>query len=147
MRTTIYLAGPAAEALEHVRTVYLEKYGIATTVSSVLARLLLGETIDEIVERPFRNDLKRIGNEADKLRHDLQRVRTRRRTDLHRIHREVADLFSRVRQISNTLGRVTRRKAPPSADFTEAARIENSLDKLMRACANAIVPRRKQPRA
>jgi hypothetical protein len=58
--------------------------------------------------------------------------------DLHRVHRAVADLYPRVKQISNTLGRA-RRPNDRSPDFTEAARLEESLDKLMAACADAIV--------
>lgn len=145
MRTTIYLAGPAAEALDRVKVEYRERYGIATTVSAVFARLILGESLDEVVKRPYRLDLERIAAERNKLSDDLQRARAKRRTsDLHRIHREIADLYPRVKQILNTLGRARRRNETYSPDFAEAARIEESVNQLMAKCADAIVPGRRR---
>lgn len=144
MRTTIYLAGPAAEALERVRTEYA-KFGVAVTTSAVLARLLLGETIDEVIQRPCRPDLTRIAGERDRLRNELKRAKARHRVvDVHRIHREVADLYPAVKRIANTLGRARRRSEPYTADLAEATRIEQSLDELMVACAEAIVPSRRR---
>lgn len=144
MRTTIYLARPAAEALARVRTEYA-KYGIARTTSAVLARLLLGETIAEVIERPYRPDLARIAAEMDKLRDELRRAQARHRmADLHRIHRGVADLYPRVKQIANTLSRGKRRNEPHSPDFAEATRIDEGLNDLMGACADAIVPGRRR---
>jgi hypothetical protein len=64
--------------------------------------------------------------------------------DLHRIHREVAELYPRVKQISNTLGRAKHRSEPYSPDFAEAGRIEDSLDELMAECADAIVAGRQR---
>jgi DNA repair exonuclease SbcCD ATPase subunit len=145
VRTTIYLAGAAADALERVKTTYLERYGIGTTVSAVFARLLLGESIDDVIDRPFRADLARIAAERDKLREVLQRAHVRRRTtELHRIQRELADLFVRVKQISHTLGRTKRRNETYSADLAEAARLEDSLNELMNKCADVIVSRRRR---
>jgi hypothetical protein len=144
VRTTIYLAGAAAEVLDHLKREYRERYGIATTVSAVFARLLLGETINEVVERPYRRDLARIASEVDKLRDDVRRVLVKRRGDLHRIHREIAGLYPRVKQISNTLGRAKRRNEPYSPDFAQAAQIEQKLDELMMECADAILPRRRR---
>lgn len=141
LRTTIYLAAPAAEVLERVRTEW-NKYGIATNVSSVLARLLLGERIDEVVDRPYRSDLASIASERDKLRDNLQQATKRQRKDLHRIHREIADLYPRVMQIVATLGRAKRRDGSRSPDLAEAVRIEASLNELMTKCADAIVPAR-----
>lgn len=145
LRTTIYLAEPAAEVLERVKVEYRDRYGIATTVSSVLARLLLGETLQEIVDRPYRMDLARLASERDRLHGELRRAQARRRMDdLRRIHREVADLYPRVKQISNSLARARRRHEPYSPDFTEASRIDESLDDLMAACADAIVMGRRR---
>ncbi len=145
MRTTIYLTGPAAEVIERVKSEYRDRFGIATTVSAVLARLLLGESVDEVVERPYRSDLARIATERDRLLDELRRAQARRRVDdLHRVHREVAGLFPRVKRISTSLGRAKRRNEPCSPDFTEATRIEDSLDELMGACADAIVSARKR---
>jgi hypothetical protein len=145
VRTTIYLAGAAAEVLDQLKREYRERYGIATTVSAVFARLLLGETINEVVERPYRRDLARIATEIDKLRDEVRRgLPKRQASDLHRTHREIADLYPRVKQISNTLGRAKRRNEPFSPDFAEAARIEQRLDKLMMECADAIVHRRRR---
>lgn len=141
LRTTIYLAAPAAKVLERVRTEW-DRYGIATKVSSVLARLLLGESIDEVVDRPYRGDLASIASERDKLRDDLRRATKRQRRDLHRIRREIADLYPRVMQIVATLGRAKRRDGSRSADLAEAVRIETSLNELMAECADAIVPTR-----
>lgn len=144
MRTTIYLAGPAVAVLEHVKTEH-ERYGIATTLSSIIARLLLGENIDDVVERPYRGDLARIAGERDRLQGELRRAQAGRRTaDLHRIHREVADLFPALKTISTSLGRAKRGKGSSSADFAEAVRIEKSLDDLMAACADAIPLRRQR---
>lgn len=144
-RATIYLAGPAAEALERVKTVYRNKFGIATTVSSVFARLLLGETIDEVIQRPYRQDLARIAGEIDELHDELRRAQARRRTNvLHRVHREVAALYPAVKQISTTLGHGRRRNEPSTPDLSEAARIEARLDELMGACADAIAPGRRR---
>ena len=145
LRTTIYLAGPAAKVLERVKTQYRDRYGIAITVSSVLARLLLGESVDEIVDRPYRVDLVRIASERDRLRTELRHAQARRRMDdLRRIHREVADMYPRVKEISNTLARARRRNEPHAPDFAEAARIEESLDELMAACADAIMTARRR---
>src|SRR5712672_2712753 len=121
MRTTIYLAPPVAKVLERVKAEYLSRYGIAATVSSILSRLLLGDTVDEVIERPYRVDLSRIVGERDELSDALRQALARRRKgDLHRIHRELADLFPRLKQISNTLGRARRRNEPASADLDEA---------------------------
>jgi hypothetical protein len=145
IRTTIYLAGPAAESLERVRTEHRDRYGIATTVSSVLARLLLGEAIAEIVERPYRPDLARITTEMAKLHDALRQAKARGKTnDVHRIHREAADLFPPLKRISNTLRRARRRSEPYSPDFADAARLEDNLDELMAVCADAIVLRRRR---
>ena len=144
IRTTIYLAAPAAKALDRVKMEYRDRYGIAITVSSVLARLLLGETIDEVVERPYRADLARIATDRDRLQDELRHAARRRIDDLHRIHREIAELYPRVKQISNTLGRGKRRSDPSSPDLADAARIEESLDKLMTACGDAIVSSRRR---
>jgi hypothetical protein len=145
LRTTIYLAGPAAKVLERVKTEYRDRYGIAITVSSVLARLLLGESLQEIVDRPYRVDLARIASERDRLHGELRRAQARRRMDdLRRIHREVAELYPRVKQISNTLSRARRRNEFDSPDFTEAGRIDESLDELMAACADTIAARRRR---
>ncbi len=145
LRTTIYLAGPAVDVLHHVKAEYRGRYGIGTTVSAVIARLLLGESIDEVIGRPYRTDLARIASESDQLRDDLRQARARRRTtDLHRVHREIADLFPRVKQISHTLGRARRRNEPYSPDFTEAVRLEGTLNDLMAECADAIVPGRRR---
>jgi hypothetical protein len=145
LRTTIYLAEPAAKVLERVKMEYRDRYGIGTTVSSVLARLLLGETLQEILDRPYRMDLARLASERDRLHVELRRAQARRRMDdLRRIHREVADLYPRVKQISNSLARARRRHEPYSPDFTEAGRIDESLDELMAACADAIVAGRRR---
>ena len=145
VRTTIYLAGPAAKVLERVKTEYRDRYGIATTVSSVLARLLLGETIEEVVERPYRSDLARLASERERLRDELRRAQARRRTaEVHRIHDEVASLYPAVKKISNTLGRARRRNEPYSPDFDDAARIEKSLDELMAECGDAIAGGRRR---
>jgi hypothetical protein len=107
--------------------------------------LLLGETIDEVVERPYRPDLARITTEMAKLHDALRRAKAKRKTnDVHRIHREVADLFPALKRISNTLSRARRRSEPHSPDFIEAARLEENLNELMAACADAIVPRRRR---
>lgn len=144
-RATIYLAGPAAEALERVKTVYRNKYGIATTVSSVFARLILGETIEEVIERPYRQDLASIGSEIDKLHDELRRAQARRRMDVvHRVRRDVAGLYPAVKQISTTLGHARRRNEPSTPDVTEAARIEERLDALMAVCAGATAPGRRR---
>lgn len=144
-RATIYLAGPAAEALERVKTVYRNKYGIATTVSSVFARLLLGETIDEVIAQPYRQDLARIAGEIDGLRDELRQAQIRRRMNVvQRVHRDAAGLYPAVKQISTTLGRARRRSEPSSPDLAEAARIEGRLDELMAACADAMVPGRRR---
>lgn len=143
MRTTIYLAGPAVDVIDRVRSEYA-RYGLATTVSTVLSRLLLGESIDDVVARPFRTDLARIADDRDTLREDLERARARRRTpDLQRVHREVAQLFPRLKQISHTLARARRRNEPYSPDFAEAVQIEETLNDLMTKCAAAIVPGRR----
>ena len=63
--------------------------------------------------------------------------------DLRRVHRDVADLYPRVKQISNSLARSRRRRESYSPDFTEASRIEKCLDELMAACADAIVAGRR----
>ncbi|MBA3672249.1 MAG: hypothetical protein H0W68_09540 [Gemmatimonadaceae bacterium] len=145
VRTSIYLASPVAAVIERVKTEYLERYGSAITVSAVLARLILGETITEVVERPYRTELARIASEMNTIRDDLRRAQARRRVnDLHRLHREIAELYPRVKQIANTLDRARRRNEPPSPDFAEAGRIEESLNDLMGACADAIVPRRRR---
>jgi hypothetical protein len=145
VRTTIYLAGPAAAALDRVKTAHRDRYGMETTVSAVFARLLLGESIDDIVARPFRVDLARIAAERDKLRDELQRASARRLTnELRRIDRAVADLFPRVKQISHTLGRTKRRNEAYSPDFAEAARLEDSLNELMSKCSDAIVLGRRR---
>jgi len=145
VRTTIYLSGDAAKALQRVKTEYLSRYGIATTVSSVLARLLVGETIDEIVERPYRLDLARIASEKDRLHDEFRRAQAKRRmNDLRRIHRDVAKLYPRIKEISNTLGRAKIRREPLSPDFAEAGRIEDSLDELMTECSDAIVAGRRR---
>jgi hypothetical protein len=105
---------------------------------------LLGETIDELVKRPYRKDLERIVAETEKLRDGLQRALAKRDVDaLNRIHREIAGLYPRVKQISTTLARAKRRTEPYSPDFTESARIEDLLDALMTECAVAIVSRRR----
>jgi hypothetical protein len=141
-RTTIYLAAPATRVLDRIKMEYRDRYGIALSVSAVLARLLLGETVDEVVERPFRVDLARIAGERDTLQNELSHAQAKRRIgDLHRIHREVAELYAPVKRISNTLGRGKRRCDSP--DLTEAARIEESLDRLMTACGAAIVQGRR----
>ena len=64
--------------------------------------------------------------------------------DLRRIHREVAELYPRVKQISNSLAHARRRSEPYSPDFTEASRIDESLDDLMAACADAIAAVRRR---
>jgi hypothetical protein len=56
---------------------------------------------------------------------------------IHRIHREIADLYPRLKQIENTLGRGRRRNEPYSPDFADAARLEKELNKLMSECADA----------
>lgn len=145
VRTTIYLSGDAARALQRVKTEYLSRYGIATAVSSVLARLLVGETIDEIVERPYRLDLARIASEKDRLHDELRRAQAKRpMNDLRRIHRDVAKLYPRIKEISNTLGRAKTRREPRSPDFAEAGRIEDSLDELMTECSDAIAAGRRR---
>jgi hypothetical protein len=145
IRTTIYLSGPAAEVLDRVKAEYLGRYGIGATVSAVLARLLLGESVDEVIGRPYRTDLARIASERDKLRVGLRRARARRRaTDLRRIHLEIAELFPRVKQMAHTLGRARRRNEAYSPDFTEAVHLEETLNDLMSECADAIVPRRRR---
>ena len=50
----------------------------------------------------------------------------------------------RLKQISNSLSRGRRRGEPYSPDFTEAVRLEENLNKLMVAFADAIVPRRRR---
>lgn len=140
IRTTIYLAAPAATVLDQVKSEYRDRYGIAISVSAVLARLLLGETVDEVIERPFRTDLTRITKERDLLVERLQRARARRRTDeLHEIQRAIAALYPRVKEISMTLERARRRQEPYSPDYDEAGRIERSLDELMKTCTDAIM--------
>lgn len=141
LRTTIYLTAPAAAVLESVRSEW-ERYGAATNVSSVVARLLLGESVDEVVDRPYRIDLASIALERDKLRDELRRAAKRQRKALHRVHRNVADLFRRLMPIVAALGRAKRRDGSRSADLAEAARIEASLNELMAECADAIVPAR-----
>ena len=144
VRTTIYLAGPAVEVLQRVQREYRERYGTATTISAVVARLLLGETLEEVVERPFRKDLARIASASEKLRAQLQQAHAKRRAgELHRVHREIAGLYPRLKQIANTLGRARRRNHPYSPDFIEAARMEKTLDELMNECADAIVLSRR----
>jgi hypothetical protein len=144
VRTTIYLAGPAVEALDRVKNAYQGRYGIEMTVSAVFARLLLGESIDEVIERPYRAELARIAGERNKRRDELQRAHTKRRTkDLHRIHRAIADLFPRIKQILHTLDRAKRRNEAHSPDFAEAAQLEHSLNELMSKCVDAIVPGRR----
>lgn len=145
VRTTIYLSGEAAKALERIMTEYLSRYGISPTVSSVLARLLVGETIDEIVEQPYRLDLARIASEKNRLHDELRRAQPKRRmNDLRRIHREVAELYPRIKKILNTLGRAKKRRELRSPDFAEAGRIEDSLDELMAECADAIAAGRRR---
>lgn len=141
LRTTVYLSGEAVKVLDRVKAEYA-RYGSATTVSAVFARLLLGESLDEVVMRPFRMDLARITGHRDKLRKDLERARARRRTsDLHRVHRKIAELFPALKLILHALGRVRRGKEPHSPDFIEAGRIEETLNDLLTECADAIVPR------
>ncbi len=145
IRTTVYLTGAAAQVVERVKAEYRDRYGISTNLSSVFTRLLLGESIDEVIERPFRSDLARIASERDGLRDELRRARGRQGAgDRRRIHREIADLYPAVKRISNTLGRAKGRNGPHSADFTETTRIEASLDDLMTECAKAIVPARRR---
>lgn len=145
IRTTVYLTGAAVQVVERVKAEYRDRYGISTNLSSVFSRLLLGESADEVIARPFRSDLARIASERDGLRDELRRARGRQRAnDLRRIHREIADLYPAVKRISNTLGRAKGRNGHYSPDFSEAARIEESLDELMAECAGAIVPGRRR---
>lgn len=51
-RTTIYLAGPAVDVLDHVKAEYRDRYGIGTTVSfqRCSSAFSARESIDEVIE-------------------------------------------------------------------------------------------------
>lgn len=143
LRTTIYLAAPAAKVLERVRAEW-DKYGIETNISSVFSRLLLGDSIAVVIDRPFRSDLARIAAERERLRNDLKRAIKRPGSNLLGLHREIAGLLPPVMQISATVGRAKRSNGTYSPDLTEALRIKESLSKLLAECAEAIVLGRRR---
>jgi hypothetical protein len=145
LRTTIYLTAPAAKVLEQVKAKVLNRYGAAPTVSSIVARLLLGETLEEVVTRPYRPELGRVAAERDSLRQDLRRAKAKRRAgDLHRIRRAIAALYPSVKQIVNSVGSVRTGHESHSPDFAEASRIEESLDAMMAECVDAMIPGRRR---
>lgn len=144
VRVTVFLAAPAAAVLERARATY-DGYGLRLNVSAVVTRLMLGETIDEVIGRPFRAELVGIESGVEQLREELRRARARRQTaDLRRIHDAVAALYPEIKKVGTALGQAKRRAAGQSPDVTEAARIEKRIDELMAECADAIAGGRRR---
>lgn len=142
MRTTIYLGETAAARLDEITRTYLERYSTAITTSAVFARLLAGETVDDILERPFSPDLEAVTLALKELRQQLQAaVKSSDAAELHRVHRETAKLFARTSTITNVLRSARKGRGPFSPNYSRAAEVETEIHGLMDACAKGIMAR------